>query len=77
MSEIRLIDANALLKRVDEERKYLKERGQAGAEHILVHNFRELVEDAPTVELEKVLVANVTFDEDKLKEIVHTEVLTP
>lgn len=50
MSEVRLIDANALLKRVDEEREYLKARGQLGAEHILVHNFRDLIDNAPTVE---------------------------
>lgn len=48
----RLIDADELLKKVDEERKYLIARGQAGAEHILVHNFRGLVENAPTVEQE-------------------------
>lgn len=51
MSEIRLIDANALLNRVDEEREYLKARGQLGAEHILVHNFRDLIDNAPTVDL--------------------------
>lgn len=49
MSEVRLIDANALLERVDEEREYLKARGQFGAEHILVHNFRDLIDNAPTV----------------------------
>ena len=49
MSEVRLIDANALLKRVDEEREYLKARGQLGAEHILVHNFRDLIDNAPTI----------------------------
>ena len=48
---MRLIDADELLKAVDEERKYLLARGQAGAEHILVHNFRNLVDNAPTVEL--------------------------
>ena len=36
---MRSIDADALLKKVDEEREYLKARGQLGAEHILVHNF--------------------------------------
>ena len=45
-----LISRSALLKRVDEEREYLKARGQFGAEHILVHNFRDLIENAPTVE---------------------------
>ena len=48
---VRLIDANALLARVDEEREYLKARGQLGAEHILVHNFRDLIDNAPTVEI--------------------------
>ena len=46
---MRYIDADALLKRVDEERKYLIARGQTGAEHILVHNFRDLIDNAPTV----------------------------
>lgn len=34
-----------------------------------------IIDNAPTVEPDKVLVANVTFDEDKLKEIVQTEVI--
>ncbi len=46
----RLIDADALLGHIDEERKYLLNRGLADAEHILVHNFMKLVTDAPTVE---------------------------
>ena len=46
---MRTIDADALLERVDEERKYLLERGLTGAEHILVHNFRDLIDNAPTV----------------------------
>ncbi len=33
------------------------------------------IDNAPTVEPEKVLVANVSFDDNKLKEIVHTEVI--
>lgn len=45
-----LISRDELLKRIDEEREYLKSRGQFGAEHILVHNFRDLVENAPTVD---------------------------
>lgn len=49
-----LISREALLKRVDEERKYLLARGQTGAEHILVHNFRELVEDALTVDADEI-----------------------
>ena len=46
-----LISREALLKRVDEERKYLIARGQTGAEHILVHNFRDLIDNAPTIKL--------------------------
>ena len=43
-----LISKSALLSKIDEEREYLKARGQLGAEHILVHNFRDLVENAPS-----------------------------
>ena len=43
------ISRSALLETVDKEREYLKARGLLGAEHILTHNFRNLVEDAPTV----------------------------
>lgn len=46
---MRLIDADELLKTVDKEREYLIARGQTGAEHILVHNFRDLIDNAPTV----------------------------
>ena len=45
-----LISREALLKRVDEERKYLIARGQTDAEHILVHNFRDLIDNATTVD---------------------------
>lgn len=48
---MRPVDADALLKAIDEERQYLLARGQTGAEHILVHNFRNLVEDAPSIPL--------------------------
>lgn len=34
-----------------------------------------LIDNAPTIDPEKVLIANVNFDEDKLKEIVQTEVI--
>ena len=47
---MRLIDADALLEMVDKERQYLIARGQKGAEHILVHSFRDLINNAPTVE---------------------------
>ena len=47
---MRLIDADALLAKVDEEREYLKARGLFGADHILTKDFRNLIEDAPAVE---------------------------
>ena len=47
---IRLVNVDDLLENIDKEREYLKERGMLGAEHILVHNFRELVENAPIIE---------------------------
>lgn len=34
-----------------------------------------MLDNAPTIEPEKIAVANVTFDEDKLKEIIQTEVI--
>ena len=43
-----LISRSALLSKIDEERKYLVAREQLGAEHILVHNFQELAETAPS-----------------------------
>ena len=33
------------------------------------------IDNAPTVEPEKIAIANVSFDENKLKEIVQTEVI--
>ena len=53
------ISRKVLLDRVDEEREYLKARGLYGAEHILVHNFRELVENAPPI---KPVVDDMTQD---------------
>lgn len=52
--KMRLIDADELLKIVDKEREYLIARGQTGAEHILVHNFRDLIDNAPTVSLQDI-----------------------
>lgn len=42
---------------------------------IRVDKVQEIIDNAPTVEPEKVLVANVSFDDNKLKEIVQTEVI--
>ena len=47
---MRYIDADDLLKRIDEEREYLKARGLLGAEHVITKYLRDLVEDAPTVD---------------------------
>lgn len=47
---MRPIDGDKLLEAIEKERQYLRSRGLYGAEHILVHNFRNLVEDALTVE---------------------------
>ena len=46
---MRLIDADALLKTMEEERQYLLARGQTGAEHIFVHHCLPLIDNAPTV----------------------------
>ena len=48
---MRLIDADALLARVDKEREYLLANKMLGAEHILVHHCLRLIDDAPTVPL--------------------------
>ena len=64
---MRIIDADALLERVDKEREYLIARGQTGAEHILVHNFRDLVENAPTVP--QVTVCAENADEKTIEEL--------
>lgn len=60
---MRLIDADALKKEI------LKKRGLSweSMQHIFCITAEEL-DNAPTVEPEKVLIANVTFDTEKLKE---------
>lgn len=40
-----------------------------------IREVMEIIDNAPPVEPEKVLVANVTFNENKLKEIIQTEVI--
>ena len=47
---MRLIDADALLKEVENEQKYLIARGQLSEEHILVHALKRPILDAPTVD---------------------------
>ena len=42
-----LISRQALLEKIDEERKHLLTIKMDGAEHILVHNARRIIEDMP------------------------------
>ena len=44
-----LIDRQALLGEIEKEREYLVKRGQLGAEHVLVHSLRRIVEEFPSV----------------------------
>lgn len=43
------ISRTALLAKIDEERKHLLDLKMDGAEHILVHHARRIIEDMPTV----------------------------
>ena len=47
---MKLIDKDALLTAIDKERQILIEQERFGAEHVVVHHARRLVEDAPTIE---------------------------
>lgn len=47
---MRLGDLDALENAIDKERQILIEQGRPGAEHIVVHHARRLVEDAPTID---------------------------
>lgn len=63
---MRLIDADALLQKIDTERDILVKDGRLGTEHILVHYVREFIEDAPTVDAVEV-VKDMLKGEMKLK----------
>ena len=43
------ISRTKLLERIDEERKHLLDLKMDGAEHILVHHARRIIEDMPSV----------------------------
>lgn len=43
------ISRTELLARIDEERKYLHDLKMDGAEHIVVHHARRIIEDMPSV----------------------------
>jgi len=47
---VRLGDLDALENAIDKERQNLIEQGRPGAEHIVVHHARRIVEDAPTID---------------------------
>ena len=43
------ISRTALLAKIDEERKHLLDLNMDGAEHVIVHHARRIIEDMPTV----------------------------
>ena len=44
------IDKDAILAAIDKERQILIEQERFGAEHVVVHHARRLIEDAPTID---------------------------
>lgn len=44
-----LIDRGAAIEAIDHEREILLNQGRDGAEHVVVHHARRLIEDMPTV----------------------------
>lgn len=44
-----LISRTELLERIDDERKHLLDLNMDGAEHIIVHHARRIIEDMPAV----------------------------
>lgn len=66
-----LISREALRKAIDD---YAEKR-----QDVLLwqSDIENIIDNAPTVEPQKVLVANVTFDQDKLEQIVRDRVIEP
>lgn len=52
---MRLIDADALLEKIDTERDILVKDGRLGTEHVVVRYVRNFIEDAPTVDAVEVI----------------------
>lgn len=50
MSNLDFISRSELLAEIDQERKRHIDSGNYGAEHLMVHSLRRLVEDAPAVD---------------------------
>ena len=44
-----LIDREAAIEAIDHEREILLNQGRDGAEHVVVHHARRLIEDMPTI----------------------------
>ena len=66
---MRLIDADAVVEQADKEREYLKARGLLGAEHVLTKYLRNLVEDAPTVEIESPVI-KINVPEEEVRKLL-------
>lgn len=50
-----LISRAAALDAIDHERSVLIEEGRPGAEHVVVHHARRLIEELPSVDVELVI----------------------
>ena len=69
---MRLIDADKLKKAI-----MFKEDVAYETWNELYDSVLEEIDNAPTVEPEKVLVANVTFDKDELEQLIRDRVIEP
>lgn len=49
-ADVDCVSRKKLLDRIDAERRHLLDVGMDGAEHILVHHARRIIEDMPSVE---------------------------
>ena len=61
---VRLGDLDALETAIDKEREILIEQGRPGAEHIVVHHARRLIEEAPTIDAIPVEWLTEKYDEE-------------
>lgn len=52
---MRLIDADALIEAIENERTYLINRGLNGMEDAIVHHILPLIDNAPTIDAEPVV----------------------
>lgn len=70
---MRLIDADELKQALGKSTVTIIGYGEA----VFLDEAYGIIDNAPTVEPQKVLVAHVTFDKDKLEEIVRDQVIEP